>query len=200
MIDPEAFLQRHPVREEMSGDVPTSLTSEMTLENDTEGSDSPIESDQETDRCMKSALRSLDAAGASVEGLRKRLVSKGFEEESIDKVIAILQRMQLLDDEAFARGVLSKCLRKMMGASAVRRELTSKGIEHSLAAHVIREAEDRGDFEESARRFVESMARKTEGMEYAKRMRRLASAAQRKGQPTSSVLEYARTLMQGERD
>lgn len=139
------------------------------------------------DRCMSSALKSLDAAGTSTEGLRKRLLGKDFDAETVDRVIATLSRMKLLDDDAFAASFLNRCLGKMMGPMAVRREMAARGVDASVIQRLIQRASDDGRFEESARELVESIDRKTRGMDYQKRLRRLASAGQRKGHSMSEL-------------
>lgn len=203
MIDPEVFLRTHPVREAASdstSEAPDGIVdaSDDIAEERESGVAAALDADERVDRCMSSALKSLDAAGASVEGLRRRLKSKDYEDETIEKVLSTLVRMQLLDDEAFARGILTKCLRKMMGASATRREMHGKGIDSFTASRIVKEAEQQGDFEESASRLVESVARKTAGMDYEKRMRRLIGAAQRKGHSASAIMEYGRSLIKHE--
>jgi regulatory protein len=144
------------------------------------------------ERCMASALKSLDAAGATVEGLRKRLISKDFDANTVERVLTTLVRMKLLDDDAFAESFLNRCLGKMMGPMGVRREMMHRGIGADVASRLIQQAVDDGRFEESAEQLVESVSRKTIGMEYQKRMRRLAGAAQRKGHSMTQIRELAR--------
>jgi regulatory protein len=148
------------------------------------------------DRCMASALRSLDAAGTSTEGLRKRLLGKDFDADTVDRVIATLVKMKLLDDEAFARSFLNRCLGKMMGPMAVRREMATRGVDSSVVNRLLQEASDTGQFEDSAQQLVESVDRKTRGMDYQKRLRRLAGAAQRKGHSMTDIRRLGRRFFE----
>ncbi|MCI1901582.1 MAG: RecX family transcriptional regulator [Bifidobacteriaceae bacterium] len=172
MIDPEEFLRLHPVKVETEPSQPEALSEE---------------SGKLYDRCMSSALRSLDAAGTSVEGLRKRLLSKDFDSDTVERVIATLVRMKLLDDDAFAASFLNRCLGKMMGPMAVRREMAKRGVDPEVSSRLIDEAVSDGRFDESARQLVDSIDSKTRGMDYQKRLRRLAGAAQRKGHSMSLI-------------
>lgn len=190
MIDAESFLRTHPAQE-----VGEPNTSEVESSSFDTTCDAVLVSDEEKvtlyERCMSSALRSLDAASASVEGLRLRLIAKGFDAEIVAKVLATLQRMKLIDDEAFAEGLMRRYLSKMMGASAIRRQMISKGVDASITEHLIERARADGSLLKSARELVESVEHKTQGMEYTKRLRRLASAAQRKGHCMADIREYS---------
>lgn len=148
------------------------------------------------DRCMKSALRSLEAADTSTGGLRQRLHTKDFDDEMISKVIATLERTKLIDDAAFAASYLSKCLDKMMGPMAVRREMARKGVEADVSKRLIQAAQEDGRFEDSARRLVESVDAKTRSMSYEKRMRRLAATARRKGHSMQMIRSVGRVFFE----
>ncbi|MFT8788454.1 MAG: regulatory protein RecX [Bifidobacterium psychraerophilum] len=158
------------------------MDTELSTASGSSGSDAMDRSDDERfDACKESALRSLDAAQRSSSDLAKRLIGKGYEEETVDAVICRLQQLGLLDDEAYAEDLMRYCLQRDMGERGVRMEMSRKGVEATLAARLIEEAAQRGDFVDAAYELGRSVERRTHGLERKVRMRRLWSAGGRKG-------------------
>lgn len=192
MIDADSFLKQHPVTIDVpDADEPQPAVTRAARNTYRGAAAGSGEKGTDVDACMTSALRSLDAAAASEEGLRKRLRSKDYDDEAITAVIGILRRMGALDDEVFAEQLLKRCVSKMMGPFAVRREMASKGIDGSLASRLVDAAAERGEFDEAAERLVSTVMTKTRGLDYEKRLRRLASTAQRKGHSMSHIRRLA---------
>lgn len=145
--------------------------------------------------CLEAALRSLEAAGASEQGLRERLRRKGFEKSAIDSTVRILLGDGVLDDEEYARSIYRRCLERFMGPYGVRRELRGKGIGQDIIEALIREGEADGSFEASAENLANDVCAKSRGLDYTRRLGRIASASRRKGQSASLVMSYARPLL-----
>jgi len=80
------------------------------------------------------ADRSLKFRPRSEKELRDKLTEKGIAAETIDTVIGLLIKQQLLDDKMFARGWVASRLRKPLGITRIRRELKQKGISDEIIA------------------------------------------------------------------
>ncbi len=79
------------------------------------------------------ALNFLSYRPRSVAEVRRRLSEKGFDEPTIDQVIARLSRAGLVDDEAFARyWIENRDTHRPRGSRALRYELRQKGLPDSV--------------------------------------------------------------------
>ncbi|MFD0704910.1 regulatory protein RecX [Alloscardovia venturai] len=147
--------------------------SEVTLET--------FHRSDEENKCQEAALRLLDAAARPSEALRERLIKKEFSYEIVDVVVQRLICVGLVNDEAYARQAVRYCISRDMGESGTFRELTRKGVDADIARRVVDEAKEEGSFYDSAYALVEKIAKKTRGLDRQVRLRRLWSAAGRKG-------------------
>ncbi|OZG67474.1 regulatory protein RecX [Bifidobacterium eulemuris] len=154
-----------------------------------DGADGP-----DLDACREAALRLLDAAPRASGALRTRLLDKGYADGIVDEVIERLTRVQLLDDEAYARSAVRYCAGRMMGRRGTVMELVRKGVSRSMAERVCAEAESNGVFEESAWELGRSVARKTRGLEPQTRKRRFWGAGGRKGHNPETLRAVAAEL------
>ena len=150
--------------------------------------------------CREAALRLLDAAPRSSGALRERLLGKGYMPDVIDDVIERLTRVQLLDDDAYARSAVHYCAARLMGRRGAVAELTRKGVDRTLAQRVCAEADSQGVFDDAAWELGRRTARKTVGMDPAVRRRRFWSAGGRKGHNPAILREIAQELFAEERD
>lgn len=72
--------------------------------------------------------------------VRRRLVSMGYQATLVEDVVARLEELGYLDDEAFTRAwVESRDRARPRGEHALRRELTLKGIDRPLVDEVLLE-------------------------------------------------------------
>ena len=84
------------------------------------------ERDQE---CLDAALRFLSHRPRSEREVRRRLNEKGHDPERIDRVVARLVELKLIDDREFADYWLeNRALHKPRGARALKAELFQKGL------------------------------------------------------------------------
>lgn len=146
------------------------------------------------DACREAALRLLDAAPRPSGALRERLAGKGYAPEVIDDVIERLTRVQLIDDEVYARSAVRYCASRLMGHRGAVMELTRKGVDRGLARHVCDEAEDQGVFVEAAWKLGRRIARKTTGLDSNARKRRFWSAGGRKGHNPEILRQISQEL------
>ena len=153
-----------------------------------------VEDPKDLDACREAALRLLDAAPRASGALRERLVAKGYDADVADDVIERLTRVQLLDDDSYARSAVRYCAGRLLGARATVTELTRKGVDRRLAQQVVSQAEEDGVFEEAAWELGHQYARKTQGMDPDKRRQRFWSAGGRKGHSPETLQRISREL------
>ena len=99
----------------------------------------------------------------------------------IDRVVARLEELGLIDDEEYARNVIRSCTARMMGARGVIRELVRKGVPRPLAERMVRETAQAGVFEDCAWELGRTVAKKNAGKDVEVCKRRFWSAGGRKG-------------------
>ncbi|HEY4707011.1 MAG: hypothetical protein A2054_01005 [Deltaproteobacteria bacterium GWA2_55_10] len=87
------------------------------------------------------ALRLLSLRQRSVFEITSRLKDKGFEPVEIDKTVAYLTDIGLLDDEKFAKALCeSRARYKAWGPARIARDLALKGIEEGIIKKALSEA------------------------------------------------------------
>jgi regulatory protein len=97
---------------------------------------------------MNAAARFLEPRSRSVHEVTRHLTQAAFPAELVDGAVARLLELGLLDDAAYARAwVESRDRSRPRGESALRRELSLKGIERETIAAILAE---RGEAAEAA--------------------------------------------------
>ena len=94
------------------------------------------------DACRERALRLLEQRPHAVAELRRKLVQRGFTPGTVDPILADLQRLGLLNDEAVARDACAAALRgtAALGRNRILMHLRRHGIDSDVAESAIREA------------------------------------------------------------
>lgn len=191
----ERFAAKRPISAKSLGAIGTSRQKSVF------DTDTGRDADDEYDACLESALKSLEAAGTSKDGLRKRLEKrKRFTSGTIDRVVAAVEQMGLIDDSLYAESVIRSCVRRQMGYYGALRELLRKGVDRGVAQHALIAAQEAGQFDESAQLLAQTMCMRTRGLDARKRLSRLYAAARRKGHDTSVVRQYADEIIATEED
>ena len=91
------------------------------------------------------ALRLLGVRWRSREELRARLARIGFDAEEIERALADLERVGLVDDERFARELVKdQAGRRLAGDRAIRAALWEKGVGQEDVELVLGETGDQG--------------------------------------------------------
>ena len=157
-----------------------------------------VSSGEDLDSCRETALRLLDAAPRSSGALRERLLSKGYPPDVIDEVILRLQRVELIDDQAYAQSAVHYCVTRMMGRRGALMEMIRKGVDRQLAEESARIADEQGAFTDAAWQLGRSVASKTSGLPREVRRRRFWSAGGRKGHNPEILREIAHELFDSE--
>lgn len=129
-------------------------------------------------RCFDAAYRYLDYRPRSESEMRDRLHRRGFDRETIDKVLNRLKENGLVDDTAFAefwkdnRQAFSPRSKRLM-----RLELAQKGIARDIAEQIVGTSDDA----DSAYRAALGKARILHETDYQGFRRRLGSYLRRRG-------------------
>jgi regulatory protein len=130
--------------------------------------------------CHERALGLLAVRPRSRRELERRLLGAGFEPDEVQDVLVRLERVGLLDDEAFARQFAEHRFgSRKEGARAVAQGLRAAGIESSLAEAVSQQAPD--DDEERAADLARSRVSRLSGVSAEKAFTRLSSLLMRRG-------------------
>lgn len=145
----------------------------------------------EENRCQEAALRLLDAAPRSSGALRQRLIDKGFEEHTVDRVIDRLTDSQLIDDETYAKAMVHYCLSRQLGEFGTRRELLKKKVGQGLIDTCLEQARQDGLFDQALQELAVKIAKKTRGLDRKVRLRRFWSAGARKGHNPEAIKRYS---------
>ena len=133
--------------------------------------------DEAFQRAMATALRFLSYRPRSAAEVRSRL-RRRFPHPIAERVIESLAEQSLVDDSKFAR--LWRDSRESTNprsATAIKRELMSKGVSRDIADEASREVDDR----DSAYRAGAKHARRLEQADFQTFRRRLSSYLMRRG-------------------
>lgn len=94
---------------------------------------------------LNAAARFLELRSRSVEEVRHHLAAARYPAELIERAIARLLELGMLDDRAFGRAwVESRDRARPRGEQALRRELVLKGLDRELVAEVLAERAGEG--------------------------------------------------------
>ncbi len=103
---------------------------------------------QETFSAKASALAGLSNRARTADEVRKALLKKGFAESVAEDTVATLERLGLVDDDAYARSfVQSRFNGRGYGPARLRQDLQRKGVARSTieaALDELTETEDMG--------------------------------------------------------
>lgn len=148
-------------------------------------------------KAKKTALNMLAMRDHSSTELREKLAKRDFDPAAIDRLITKLERSNLLDDTEFARR-FAKAQRegKKLSRSALRRQLSKKGIDEDTIAGVVGEVDGGAEGEESlARDVAEKKARSTRGLDHEVRERRILGMLARRGFSSTICLKVTREVL-----
>jgi len=148
------------------------------------------------------ALRILDAAPRSRHQLGERLARRGVEPEVAERVLDRFTEVGLLDDEAYARMLVSsRRASRGLAPRALAMELRRAGVDEETAARALAELSEEGreTDEELAARLVERRLRSMRGLDEEVALRRLVGMLARKGYNPSLAARVAREMLRAER-
>ena len=124
-----------------------------------------------------------------------RLLQAGFEPEEVADVLERLQRVGLIDDEAFARALAEQSFGvRRSGDRAVRAALAAKGVAAETTSSVIDELG--GDEEARALDLARSRVTRLRGIPPERAFARLSGLLGRRGYPPTTARRAARLALE----
>ena len=127
--------------------------------------------------------------------LERRLLGARFEPDEVDDVLVRLERVGLVDDEAFARQFAEHRFgSRKEGSRAVMQGLRAAGIARSLSETVAQAAS--GDDEERAADLARSRVTRLAGVPPEKAFARLSSLLMRRGYSPEIARSAARVALE----
>ena len=155
-----------------------------------------MERDEELRRAWESALRLLIYRERSRKELKDKLEGKKYSPEAVSATIGKLERLDLLNDEKFARlWVNSRINFKPRSAWLIERELGQKGIESETARTILEELLPPEREREAARQLAERRFRLYRGQPPEASRRKLFSYLARRGFSPGLVREIVNELI-----
>ena len=145
--------------------------------------------------CHERALGLLAVRPRSRRELERRLLGARFDPGEVEDVLIRLERVGLVDDEAFARQFAEHRFgSRKEGSRAVAQGLRAAGIDPSLAEAVSHQAPD--DDEERAADLARSRVSRLSGVSPEKAFARLSSLLMRRGYGPQIARSAARKALE----
>jgi regulatory protein len=143
--------------------------------------------------CHERALGLLTVRARSRRELERRLIQAGFEADEVTDVLERLERVGLVDDEAFARQVAEHAFgNKRSGRRAVMGTLIAAGVAPDIIETTLSDAGDEGDRAEALAR---SRASRLGSVDPVKAFSRLTSLLVRRGYSPEIARQAARRAL-----
>ncbi|MYM19489.1 regulatory protein RecX [Brevibacterium sp. 5221] len=144
-------------------------------------------------RAKKRALNMLAARDHGSAELRDKLLAREHPPEVVECLLERLERSGLIDDEAFARAfVRANRERRALSKTALRRELSRKGLEAQTVAAAV---DPVADEHEVAFGVAMKKARSTVGLPRETRERRILGMLARRGFPSGVCIDVTRRAL-----
>jgi regulatory protein len=143
--------------------------------------------------CHERALGLLAVRARSRRELERRLLQAGFEEVEVEDVLGRLERVGLVDDQAFAKQVADHAFGvKRSGRRAVVGSLMAAGVAPDIIQATVSEA---GDEEERADALAHSRASRLGSVDPVRAYSRLTSLLVRRGYSPEVARQAARRAL-----
>lgn len=128
---------------------------------------------------MQRAGHLLSSRARSEHEIRFRLFKSGFDDATVERTVARLIELRLVDDEAFCRQWIEERVEKGRAPDALIAELEAKGVDRSVAEAVL--AEVAPDEEAQASDVAQRLFRKVAGKPLAQQAQALLTMLLRRG-------------------
>ena len=103
---------------------------------------------------MNAAVRLLSRRNHTTREIRQKLRQRGFDADTISRVLSECERLNYLNDEQTARFYIRELVAKGYGPRRIRMSLKKKGISDELADRLLPEQEAETDELENARQLL----------------------------------------------
>ncbi len=127
------------------------------------------------------SLNYLSMRARSVYEVKQKLKLKEFTDEVIEEVIADLQRLNLLDDHAFARRWIEARMERAAGARKFALDLRRKGVDAAIIDEVLAEFKAQLNSPDRALDLLRKQAWRYRGLQREKAQRRMLGFLARRG-------------------
>ena len=145
---------------------------------------------------LKSALRILARREHSVVELSRKLSRRGYEEETVGRVVAECERLQYLDDRRAADQLVSRLQRRGLGLRRIRYELEKRGFDENQSETWLRArvtpADERSLAWQAALKKLKTMEGETDPQH---KMLKLQRFLRYRGFSDSMIIEVVKEIM-----
>lgn len=148
-----------------------------------------LEAAEQADKALHAAARQIETRPRSVSEIKLFLRRKQYPPEAIERAVARLGELGLLDDAAFSRYWLdNRRAFRPRGALALRNELRQKGVgRDTIEAALAEQPEEEGGEQERAMELARANLRKYQSADRASFQRRLGGLLMRRGYTADTV-------------
>jgi regulatory protein len=148
-------------------------------------------------RAFDAALHFLGARPRSEREIRDRLARHEFDGQVVDRVVARLRELRLIDDAAFAAyWVEQRATHRPRGARLLKQELRQKGLSQDVVTEALPEEDD----QEGAYRAVQRKAASLRALDERTFKQRLGAFLQRRGYSYETMKAVVSRLWRETRD
>lgn len=141
-----------------------------------------FQTDEEVEKAKSHAYRLLNGRAYTQHEIQQKLKERRFSRDAIKETMATLKRLDLVDDENYARRWVADRLRhRPMGKRMMERELLQKGIPEGIAQAVLDEALAGVRFEEMALDLLRRRLDRYRGLERQRALSRMYGYLGRRG-------------------
>ena len=144
------------------------------------------------ERAMARAGRLLAARPRATNELRGRLLGAGFAPGPVERALARLTELGLLDDDSFARQWVAERSRSR-SSRALLHELGAKGIDRAVAERAVAEAEP--NEESAAAALAARYVGRVSALPLPKQALRIAGMLARRGYPSDIVEKAVKAVL-----
>ena len=151
-----------------------------------------FEVDEAVEKAKGYAMRLLSSRAYTRKGISDKLVGREFSQRAIDETLEILERLNLIDDELFARRFVEERLRlRPSGRIVLARDLKRRGVPASVIDVVLDDVLEDVDTAAVARELMMRRANRYRGLGRDKALGRMYGFLGRRGFDSSVAREVA---------
>lgn len=150
-----------------------------------------IQKEDQFENAKQAAIHFIEYRPRSISEVRQRLQRNGFSEENIDKAIARLEELNLLNDIDFAKyWIEQRETFKPRSQMALRQELLQKGVNRTIIEDIIQEIDE----EAAARRAAQKQIHRWQKLPEEQFKHKAIAFLQRRGFQYSIAKETTEAL------
>lgn len=144
-----------------------------------------------SNRIMSDALALVASRSYSSNGLREKLLQKGYDKDKTLNVVKRLEELNYINDDKFSKSYAIYLSRKGKGEFAIKSELEKQGVDKFLIMEALDEAKSQ---EEPYERIVKTMRSKFKNFEWKDKneVRKAAAFFLRRGFSSESIAKAFR--------